>query len=233
VAARGPERSVTATETRTARAEATRIAIVETALRMFREQGYEATTMRAIAREAGVATGNAYYYFGSKEELIQEFYTRNHAAHLAASRPVLDTETDLAARLRGVLRALVDINVPYHGFAARLYSRAAEPSSPLSPFSPESSPTREAAIALYAEVVDGAHLRVPAAVRERLPELLWLYSMGIVLFWVYDQSPGTERTYRLIDSTVPLAVRLIRLSRLRALGAVTRQVIAVVDDVRG
>jgi AcrR family transcriptional regulator len=161
--------------------------------------------MRAIAREAGVATGNAYYYFGSKEELIQEFYTRNHAAHVAASRPVLDTETGLAARLRGVLRALVDINVPYHGFAAKLYSRAAEPSSPLSPFSPESSPTREAAIALYAEVVNGAHLRVPAAVRERLPELLWLYSMGIVLFWVYDQSPGTERTYRLIDSTVPPA----------------------------
>jgi hypothetical protein len=57
--------------------------------------------------------------------------------------------------------------------------------------------------------------------------------MGIVLFWVYDQSPGTERTYRLIDSTVPLAVRLIRLSRLRALGSVTRQVIAIVDDVRG
>ena len=85
----------------TARAEATRAAIVDAALRMFREQGYEATTMRAIAREAGVATGNAYYYFGSKEELIQEFYARNHAAHLAASRPVLDTETGLAARLRG------------------------------------------------------------------------------------------------------------------------------------
>ena len=224
---------MSATETRTARAEATRAAIVDAALRMFRAQGYEATTMRAIAREAGVATGNAYYYFGSKEELIQEFYTRNHAAHLAASRPVLDTETDLGARLRGVLRALVDINVPYHEFAAKLYSRAAEPSSPLSPFSPESSPTRDAAIALYAEVIQGAHLRAPAAVRERLPELLWLYSMGIVLFWVYDQSPGTERTYRLIDSTVPLAVRLIRLSRLRALGAVTRQVIAIVDDVRG
>jgi Bacterial regulatory proteins, tetR family len=28
---------------------------------LFREHGYEATTMRAIAQEAGVATGNAYY----------------------------------------------------------------------------------------------------------------------------------------------------------------------------
>ena len=57
---------------RSTKGEQTRAAIAEAALRMFREQGYEATTMRAIAKEAGVATGNAYYYFDSKEELIQE-----------------------------------------------------------------------------------------------------------------------------------------------------------------
>jgi AcrR family transcriptional regulator len=45
----------------TARGEQARTAIVEAALRLFGENGYEATTMRAIAREAGVATGNAYY----------------------------------------------------------------------------------------------------------------------------------------------------------------------------
>ena len=55
----------------TARAAQTRAAIVRSAMRLFRQHGYEATTMRAIARDAGVSTGNAYYYFGSKEELIQ------------------------------------------------------------------------------------------------------------------------------------------------------------------
>jgi AcrR family transcriptional regulator len=64
--------------------ERTRAVIVEAALRLFREHGYEATTMRAIAKEAGVATGNAYYYYGSKEEMLQEFYARNHAEHVAA-----------------------------------------------------------------------------------------------------------------------------------------------------
>ena len=62
----GPERA----RRRGSKGEQTRRAIAEAALRLFREQGYEATTMRAIAKEAGVATGNAYYYFGSKEELI-------------------------------------------------------------------------------------------------------------------------------------------------------------------
>ena len=219
-------------QTRSTRAEQTRAAIVEAALRLFRENGYEATTMRAIAREAGVATGNAYYYFSSKEALIQEFYARNQAEHAAACRPVLDAETELGPRLRGVLRALIDVQAPYHSFAAKLYKHAAEPASPLSPFSSESSPTRSAAIALYAEVIEGAHVRVPADLRDRLPELLWLYSMGIVLYWVHDSSPGCAKTYRLIDSTVPLAERLIRLSRLRALNSVTRQLATIIDDLR-
>jgi AcrR family transcriptional regulator len=71
-----------AAQARTARAEQTRAAITEAALALFCERGYEAATMRAIAERAGVSTGNAYYYFGSKEELIQEFYLRNHARHL-------------------------------------------------------------------------------------------------------------------------------------------------------
>ncbi|MGE5290538.1 MAG: TetR/AcrR family transcriptional regulator [Micromonosporaceae bacterium] len=217
---------------KTSRAEQTRTAIIDAALRMFREKGYEATTMRAIAREAGVATGNAYYYFGSKEELIQEFYARNQAEHLAACRRVLDGETEFAARLRGVLRALIDVMEPYHALAAKFFKHAAEPTSPLSPFSKASSPARDASIAIYREVIDGAIGRIDPELRPRLPELLWLYSMGIVLFWVHDTSAGCAKTYRLIDSTVPLADRLISLSRLRVLRPVARQVIAVVDEMR-
>jgi AcrR family transcriptional regulator len=219
-------------QSRGTKGEQTRAAIVEAALRLFRENGYEATTMRAIAREAGVATGNAYYYFGSKEELIQEFYARNQAEHARACRPVLDSEPRLGPRIQGVLRALIETQASYHSFAAKLYKHASEPSSPLSPFSKESSPTRDASIALYAEVIDGARIKIPASLRDRLPELLWLYSMGIVLYWVHDTSPGCAKTYRLIDSTAPLAERLIRLSRLPVLRSLIRQLLAVVDDVR-
>ena len=79
----------------TPRAQQTRAAIVEAALALFRERGYEATTMREIASRAGVSTGNAYYYFSSKEELLQEFYATSHAEHLAASRARLDGQDDL------------------------------------------------------------------------------------------------------------------------------------------
>ena len=80
-------------------------------------------------------------------------------------------------------------------------------------------------------MIEGARIRVPAGLRSRLPELLWLYSMGIVLYWVHDASPGCEKTYRLIDVTAPLAERLVRLARLPVLRSLTRRLLAVLDEV--
>ncbi len=216
----------------TPRAELTRAAIVEAALRLFREHGYEAATMRAIAAEAGVSTGNAYYYFASKDELIQEFYLRSHAEHATACRGLLDTEADFASRLRGTLRSLIDVLSPYHSFAATFYKSAAEPASPLSPFSKESSAARDASIALYREVADGSSARIDRELRAELPELLWLYSLGIVLFWVYDTSPAQAKTYRLIDATVPLADRLISLARMPVLRGTTREIVTIIREIR-
>jgi AcrR family transcriptional regulator len=200
----------------TARGEQTQAAIVEAALRLFAENGYEATTMRAIAREAGVATGNAYYYYASKEELIREHFTQRQAEHAAACRQVLATETGLERRIAGVLRALVDVLAPCRGFAAKLYWQAAGP----------------AAIGLYAEVISGTRGRLPASGRGRLPELLWLYSTVIVQYWAHDTSPGCVQTYRLIDSTAPIAARLIRLAWLPGLRSVLRRLMSALDDAR-
>ena len=215
----------------TPRAEQTRAAIVDAALALFRERGYEAATMRAIAARAGVSTGNAYYYFGSKEELIQEFYAHNQAEHLAACRDVLAAETHLAARLSGTVRAQVDVMAPYHSFAATLYKYAAEPASPLSPFSPQSSPARLASIALFREVVDGSRARMGPEVRERLPELLWLYSLGITLYWVHDTSAACSRTYQLIDATVRVIAKLVSASRLPVLRSALTDLIGVIDQL--
>ena len=78
--------------TKTAKGEQTKALILNSALELLRDLGYEKTTMRAIAKKAGVSLGNAYHYFGSKDHLIQAFYHRTHEEHLAASLPVLKKE---------------------------------------------------------------------------------------------------------------------------------------------
>ncbi len=218
--------------TRTPKGEQTRALILTTALDLFRERGYEETTMRAIAERAGVALGNAYYYFRSKEHLIQAFYARSHQEHLTASLPILTRERDLKERLRGVLRAKIETAEPYHRFSGILFKTAADPQSPLSPFSAESNPVRREATALMAEVLRGSNVKVPRDLEGELPNLLWLYMMGIVLFWIHDFSPGRARTYTLIDHTSDLVARTIALAGVRLLGPVRRRVLQLLADLR-
>src|SRR5215211_9115017 len=120
--------------TKTIKGDQTKALILETALDMFRERGYDETTMRAVAQKAGVSLGNAYYYFRSKEYLIQAFYQRLHDSHLAAALPALENENTLKARLHTVMRTKIDTMNPYHEFAGVLFKTAAHPESPLNPF---------------------------------------------------------------------------------------------------
>jgi AcrR family transcriptional regulator len=217
------------TETKSAR---TRSTIIDAALRLFRERGYEATTMRAIAAEAGVSVGNAYYYFSSKEELIQGFYDRAQVDHAAAARPVLDGTADLTARIVGVVEAWLTTMEPFRPFAAKFYKHAAEPTSPLSPFSPDSSPARTAAVELWREVLEGSATRIPRRLRDDLPEMVWLYFMCIVLLWVHDPTPDGSATRNIVTTSAPLVVRAIELARLPVVSGLLDDVVILITQIR-
>jgi AcrR family transcriptional regulator len=217
---------------RTSRGEETKAKIVDAAMRLFVAHGYDATTMRAIAAEAGVAVGNAYYYFPSKEHLIQGFYARTHAEHIAAARGVLAKERSFAGRLVGVMEAKLDTTEPYHRFSGVLFKTAADPESPLNPFSDESLPTRRESVALFAEVIDGSKLRVSKEIRAELPDLLWTWQMGVILFWLHDRSPGRKRTRRLVEATVPLIERMVTLGSLPLLRGMTRDGLKLLRELR-
>ncbi|WP_043503512.1 TetR/AcrR family transcriptional regulator [Streptomyces glaucescens] len=213
------------------KSEQTRALILETAMRLFQERGYDKTTMRAIAQEAGVSVGNAYYYFAGKEHLIQGFYDRIAADHQAAVREILARESDLEARLAGVLKAWLDVASPYHEFAVQFFKNAADPDSPLSPFSPESEHAREEAISVHRDVLAGAtKTKVPEELRDALPELMWLSQMGLCLYWIFDRTEGRERSYRLAERGARLTARGVSLARFRVLRPLVREVHELFTD---
>jgi AcrR family transcriptional regulator len=214
------------------KATRTRAAIIDAALRLFREHGYEATTMRAIAAEAGVSLGNAYYYFESKQHLIQAFYDRTQIEHAEASRPVLEREVALEARILGVTETWLDVMEPYRAFAGTFFQNAADPNSPLSPFSPESTTARELAIDLWRRVIDGSDAKIAKALKPELPELLWLYFMGVVLYWVHDPTEQATRTRMLAARTTPLVVRAIGLARVPVLRSTLNDLLGLIADLK-
>lgn len=220
------------TDSATAKGEQTRELILSTALRLFREQGYGKTTMRAIATEAGVSVGNAYYYYGSKEHLMQAYYDHLQEQHREAVESILESEKAFVPRMTGVLRTWLDVAAPYHEFAGTFFKTAADPKSPLSPFSAESRPAREASVDVFRRVVEGSDLKLPADLKAELPELLWLMEMGIVLFWVHDDSEDLRRTKALIDRSVPLVDRLLRLTRIPGVRGVVNDIVGLIRAIR-
>lgn len=215
----------------TPKSERTRAHLRDVAVRMLRDVGYERTTMRAVAAEAGVSTGNAYYHFPSKDALVQELYLEVQREHAERAAPVLAAGGALADRLRGVWGASVDAFAPFHAFGGEFVSVAIRPGSDASPFSAASAGSRALSRALFDEVVAGTSTRVPERLRAQLPELLWLAQLGITLYWVHDTSPGFARTRRLVDGGAALVGSLVRLARLPVARGVVDDVLRLVRSV--
>jgi AcrR family transcriptional regulator len=213
------------------RGAGTRERLVDAALRLFREDGYQATTMRRIATEAGVSLGNAYYYFASKDDLVHELYLVVQREHRELAGPRLRRGATLTENLRTVLHAGIDVMTPYQEFGSSFLTVALPPSARSSPFSADSAAAREQAIGLMREVVTISRGRPSGLLLDRLPTLLWLAYLGITLHWVTDSSPGQARTRQLIDGVTPIVSRLVGLARLPVGRRLVTDVAKVMDSV--
>lgn len=86
-------------------------AILATALRLFTERGFFGTPTSLISKEAGVATGTLFFYFKTKEELIDTLYLRVKAEAAGAMMQGLDRENDTKGRLRRLWHNAVEWGV--------------------------------------------------------------------------------------------------------------------------
>lgn len=193
------------------KSEETRARILESALALFREQGFEKTTMREIAARAEMAVGAAYYYFDSKETLVMEFYLNSQHAIEPAILEGLERRKGLEARLRALIEAKLQYFAPNRRLLGAL-SAHTDPEHPLSPFSETTKEIRERDIGFFEQALDTPGVRIPLDLRPYLPRLLWMYQMGVILFWVYDSSPNQIKTERLITKTLKIVTSLIKFS---------------------
>ena len=116
----------------TPKSEATRARILEAALRVFRERGFQAATMREIAAEAEMALGAAYYYFESKDAIVMAFYERAQQQMEPELERILDSRKTLESRLRGLISYKWEYFLPNRALMSAL-SAHVDPNHPLSP----------------------------------------------------------------------------------------------------
>jgi len=215
----------------TPKAGETRNRILSAAVNLFRERGFDETSMREIAAAADVAIGAAYYYFDSKEALVMAFYHQAKDAMLEPIDAALARKTDLRSRLRAVIDVKFEYFRPNRKFLGALLRHAADPGHPLSPFSQETGDIRERDMQHFSAALEGSNLRVPDDLRPYLPKLLWLYQMGLILFWVYDRSPGEARTEKLVEKSLGIVAGLLKLSKSPFLRPVRKTAIELLQAI--
>ena len=217
-------------KTKVKKSDTTRRRILETALQLFREKGFEQTTMREIAERAGMALGAAYYYFNSKEKFVMAYYQQTlEEMQEYASKPPVSEIRSLKERLQLVLDYKFRQMKPYRSFLGVLFRFAADPNSPLSPFGEETREIREANIRMFEQLMQRTEPSIPPDMSEHLPRMLWMYQMGLILFWLHDRSRGQIRTKNLQDRSLDLILSLIRIGKLPLMGPVRRSVIDLLN----
>jgi AcrR family transcriptional regulator len=213
----------------TEKGELTRNTIFASALQLFRDKGFDATTMRDVAVRAGVALGATYYYFPSKEAIIQAYYGVVQDEH---NRRVADAlakqDMDFKERLKFVMKSKLDIVRNDRKLLGVVFRYSGEPDHPLSCLGSAAAKTRRESIEIFSRAIEEE--RLPRDLQQLLPIALWALQMGILILFIYDDSPDQKRTHNLVDGALDLTVRLISLAKNPLLRAIRSKVLSLLRE---
>ena len=210
----------------TAQGAAAKDRVYSAAMGLISKRGYEATTLRDIAKEASVSVGLLYRYFPGKQSVLIAFYGDLSAeyAQQAAAMPsgkwrerfmfALETSLRVLAPHRVTLRALIPVMVgdPDEGV-----------------FAAGTAFSRLRVQRVFEEAIASAADAPKAPLAHALGRLLYLVHLGVLLWWLLDRSARQRATGTLVSlarQMLPSAALTLRLPPVR------RFVIAVDELIR-
>jgi AcrR family transcriptional regulator len=185
----------------TAQGAETKDRLYATAMGLITRRGYDATTLREIAKEANVSVGLLYRYFPSKQALILAFYdelSADFARQAINMQPgrwrdrfifALTTSLQVLEAHRVALQALAPVLVgdPEEGV-----------------FSERTAFSRQRVQPVFEDAVIGATDAPKQPLAAALGRLLYLVHLAVLLWWLFDKSSRQRATSALVSLTEQL-----------------------------
>ncbi len=209
--------------------EASREHILATALRLFRERGFDGTTMRDIAAAADLLLGAAYYWFPSKEALVLAYYARQQDAHAEASKCATESLPDLRSRLGAVMHAKIDMLKDDRKLLRAILRSTLGADEPVSVFSAETTEVRRQSIEIFLDAI-GQDETIPEESRPLFAQALWVLHLGLLLYFVNDTSDEQVKTRALVDGSLDLVCKLAPLLASPMLGPMRAEVMSLLEN---
>lgn len=168
---------------RQAQAQDTRRAILDAAVRLSREKGFDKVTIRALCAAAGVTTGAFYHHFTSKEDLLEQGFS-SLDVYLEEAMAPYDGHPALS-RLQALLRSYAQFMEEQGWETIGLYycRRMSRPES--SSMSPQRFTLRTMLGCLHELAQEGT--LTPAFTSEWIADFFFRHFRGVVVDWVLHQ----------------------------------------------
>lgn len=215
-----------------AQGAAARQRLYEVALKLMAKKGFESTTLRDVANEAGVSVGLLYRYFPSKRAIIIALYEELSAdyARQAAAMPrgrwrdrfifALQTSLTVLEPHRVALGALTPVLVgaPEEGV-----------------FAESAAFSRLRVQGVFEDAVAGATDAPADSIARPVGRLLYMVHLAVLLWWLLDRSPDQRATaglVALLRRALPLGAVVLRLPPVRSLVTTADRLVrdALFDD---
>jgi len=186
--------------------EKTKIKILQSAVSLIIEKGFDNASLREMAKNAGVSNPTIYNYFPSKEKLLYAYIEQKHKEAVATIQEIEDFHTyTLREQLQTLIETELELYLEDREFIIQIADMVFHSSG-------LKTGKLYATNALFIETVEEMlNIAIEAEeiaeppFKEHLPKLFWDYYIMVVAYWVKDDSEMFENTTQFIDHSLGLA----------------------------
>jgi AcrR family transcriptional regulator len=201
--------------------EKTKRKILEAAVTLMTEHGFQKVTMKQIAQKAEIGSATIYKYFASKERLLVGFYemishdtAKEVYETLEGSQEVSEDETtdssySLQESVQIILDTFIEKLMAEREFVQHSFKKLfLNPLAFTHNFSGVKDPLKSLFNDILQKAIDHGEIH-ELPFQSSLPNLMVDYTMGVVHYWLQDESEEFHETTQMIDLTLNLGITFL------------------------
>ena len=186
--------------------EKTKIKILQSAVDLIIEKGFENASLREMAKNAGVSNPTIYNYFPSKEKLLYAYIEQKHKEAVNTIQEIEEFHTyTLREQLQTLLETELELYLEDREFIVQIADMVFHSSGlKMGKLYETNALFIETVEEMLNIAIEADEIEEPPF-KEHLPKLFWDYYIMVVAYWVKDDSEMFENTTQFIDHSLGLA----------------------------
>jgi len=190
--------------------EQTRIRLLEAAVDVISEKGFDKASMREIAKRADVADATIYNYFSTKEKLLYGYCEYVQQQVMSELKAIDDFhEYSLQEQLHQLVETELKIWLPAREFLQEVFAHTfAAPTVGHELLAETKSILKAMVIELIDASIEAGEMP-EQPYQDLLPALFWDYQTAILAYWLKDTSDQFANTTKLVDQSTEIVAQLL------------------------